>query len=334
MLTAAFSYHLPPQQIAQTPARPRDSARLLVYQRQTGQVTQQVFRNLPKILQSGDVLVLNETKVIPARLRTQAGREIFLLKALKPKTWRCLVRGGKHFLAGQELTIAPKFTGKVQTVLPSGERVITFRTPNFLKALTRYGHTPLPPYIQPNDFNTKKYQTIFARRAGSVAAPTAGLHFTPRVFRHLKQAGQQVVKINLTIGSGTFLPVKTKQLEDHPMHTEAFELSPAAVRLLNQAKKAGRRIFAVGSTSCRVLESCVQANGFLKAQKNQTALFIKPGYQFKFIDGLLTNFHLPCSTLIMLVAAFLGREKTLELYHFAVQAKYRFYSFGDAMLLL
>lgn len=334
MLTAAFNYQLPPAQIAQNPAKPRDSAKLLVYTRKTQQITEGIFRNLPKLLQPGDVLVLNETKVIPARLKTLAGHEVFLVTPLKPKTWRCLVRGGKHFLAGQEFTITKNLTGKVQTVLPSGERVITFHTPNFTQALNQAGEIPLPPYIEAAASKAKKYQTIFAKKPGSVAAPTAGLHFTPRVFRALAQQGIQIAKVNLTIGPGTFKPVKAKELEDHKMHAEAFELNLATARFLNQAKKNGQRIIAVGSTSCRVLESATQANGYLKPQKNQTAIFIYPGYQFKFIDGMLTNFHLPCSTLIMLVAAFLGRPKTLELYNFAVAKNYRFYSFGDAMLLL
>lgn len=350
MQLSDFDYDLPPEYIAQTPAEPRDSSKLLVYERDSQKVQHKIFNQLPELLRAGDVLVINDTKVIPARLKTTEGHEVFLVRDLKRDSstsyaaadfaqndkviWECLVRGGKHFEVGAEFTIAADFTGRVLKILESGERVIEFTTSNFDAALEKYGATPLPPYIHQTEKKVPEYQTVYADKKGSVAAPTAGLHFTDELFTMLRAKGVQIEKLTLHVGLGTFLPVKTERIEDHPMHAEFFTLDSKVVKRLNQAKSESRRIIAVGSTSCRVLESCTDSAGVLKAQSGETDIFIYPGYEFRFLDGMLTNFHLPKSTLIMLVAAFIGRGQTFELYEIAKEKGYRFYSFGDAMLLL
>jgi len=337
MKTSDFDYDLPKKFIAQRPASPRDSSKLLVYSRETGEVQHRWFSDLPDLLEPGDVLVLNESKVIPARLETVEGREVFLVREQKTggrgQVWECLVRGGKHFLKGMTFQIAKGFSGEVLEVLESGERLIHFSSQNFTKDLEKYGASPLPPYIHQEKKKVPQYQTVYARTAGSVAAPTAGLHFTPRVFARLKKRGVTVEKVTLHVGLGTFAPVKAKKIEEHDMHSEFFTLSEKVAERLNRYKKEGRRIIAVGSTSCRVLESCADSRGKLHAKSGETSIFIYPGKKFRFIDAMLTNFHLPKSTLIMLVAAFIGREKVLELYELAKKKKYRFFSFGDAMLL-
>jgi S-adenosylmethionine:tRNA ribosyltransferase-isomerase len=333
MKTADFDYQLPKKFIAQKPASPRDSSKLLVYSREDGKILHKKFSDLPDLLQSGDVLVLNESKVIPARLETKEGREVFLAKELKPKVWACLVRGGKYFQVGATFKIGANFTGEVIEVLESGERVIQFHSKNFAKDLEKYGASPLPPYIHSAAKKVPQYQTVYAKTAGSVAAPTAGLHFTPRIFKKLKAKGIQIEKTTLHVGLGTFAPVKVSEIEKHEMHSEFFVLSEGVAERLNNYKKAGCRIIAVGSTSCRVLESCADAKDQLYAKSGETDIFIFPGQKFKFIDAMLTNFHLPKSTLIMLVAAFIGREQILKLYETAKKKNYRFFSFGDAMLL-
>ncbi len=333
MKTDDFDYDLPKKFIAQKPASPRDSSKLLVYSRDDEKVSHHQFFELPDLLEPGDVLVLNESKVIPARLETREGREVFLAKKLKPKVWECLVRGGKYFQPGATFEIAKDFTGEVLEILESGERVIRFHSKNFEKDLEKYGAAPLPPYIHQEKKKVPQYQTVYAKAAGSVAAPTAGLHFTPRVFAKLKAKGISIEKTILHVGLGTFAPVKVDQIEDHGMHSEFFILPEKVAKRLNAAKKEGRRIIAVGSTSCRVLESCADAKGVLHPKSGETDIFIFPGQKFRFIDAILTNFHLPKSTLIMLIAALIGREKILELYEIAKKKNYRFFSFGDAMLL-
>lgn len=336
MQTADFDYELPPELIAQTPAHPRDTSKLMVYQ--NGKVSHHTFRELPDLLQPTDVLVINETKVIPARLLTTDGKEVFLSRkaanAGSEEIWECLVRGGKFFQPGMQFEIGEDLRGEVIEILPSGERLIRFDSSDFHAALDKYGFTPLPPYIHQTAQKIPEYQTVYAKKEGSVAAPTAGLHFTPEVFAALENKGIAVEKITLHVGVGTFAPVKAEEVEKHEMHSEVFELPAEVASRLNQYKKEGRRIIAVGSTSCRVLESCANESGELIPRSGETAIFIYPGYRFKFIDAMLTNFHLPKSTLIMLVAALIGREKILELYEIAKREKYRFYSFGDAMLLL
>jgi len=334
MKTAAFDYDLPKKFIAQRPASPRDSSKLLVYSRSTLRVEHRKFSDLPDLLRPGDVLVLNESKVIPARLETTEGREVFLAKEIKPKVWECLVRGGKHFQVGSTFEIAKQFTGEVLKILENGERVIRFYSKNFTQDLQKFGATPLPPYIHSAVKKVPQYQAVYAKNSGSVAAPTAGLHFTPRVFKKLKQRGVQIEKITLHVGLGTFAPVKVSEVQKHKMHSEFFTLSEKVAEKLNSYKEEGRRIIAVGSTSCRVLESCTDSRGKLHAKSGETDIFIFPGCKFKFIDSMLTNFHLPKSTLIMLVAAFIGRKKILELYELVKKKNYRFFSFGDAMILL
>jgi len=333
MKTSDFDYALPKKFIAQKPASPRDSSKLLVYSREDGKILHKKFSDLPDLLRPDDVLVLNESKVIPARLETREGREVFLAKELKPKVWECLVRGGKYFQAGATFEIGKDFLGEVLEVLESGERVIRFTSKNFAKDLEKYGASPLPPYIHQDHKKVPQYQTVYAKTAGSVAAPTAGLHFTPRIFAKLKAKGISVEKTTLHVGLGTFAPVKVSEIEKHEMHSEFFILPERVAERLNNYKKVGRRIIAVGSTSCRVLESCADAKGRLHAESGETDIFIFPGKKFKFIDAMLTNFHLPKSTLIMLVAAFIGREQILELYETAKKKNYRFFSFGDAMFL-
>lgn len=332
-----FDYDLPSEMIAQTPAEPRDSSRLLAYERAGGRITHRTFRELPELLRPSDILVLNDTKVIPARLTTTEGREVFLVRRQntenKTQIWLCLVRGGKHFEVNTEFEIASDLKGKVLEVLDSGERTIEFMSSDFETALEKYGASPLPPYIRQTQKKEPRYQTIFAENPGSVAAPTAGLHFTPRIFKALEDKGITIEKVTLHVGLGTFLPVKVEKIEEHDMHSEFFELPTPVAKRLNKAKKLNQRIIAVGSTSCRVLESCTDPTGKLSPKIGETDIFIYPDYKFKFIDGLLTNFHLPKSTLIMLVSALIGREKTLELYNLAIHEKYRFYSFGDVMLL-
>lgn len=356
MQLADFDYVLPPELIAQTPVEPRDSARLLTYDRATGATGHHTFRDLVDLLQPGDVLVVNDTKVIPARLTTTEGREVFLVRSIDREckmknekcknTWQCLVRGAKHFMVGSEFQIGADLSGKVVEILPDGERVIAFQSSDFDAALEQHGATPLPPYIASPSPSTGKgrgegggvnerYQTVYAddQKKGSVAAPTAGLHFTPELFERLRARGVSVENVMLHVGLGTFQPVKVTDITEHKMHAEFFVLTPEVAERINKAKSAGRRIIAVGTTSCRVLESCADQCGRLLPRTGETKIFIYPGYTFKMIDGLITNFHLPKSTLLMLISALLGREQALALYQLAIKERYRFFSFGDAMLL-
>lgn len=355
MQLADFDFVLPPERIAQLPAEPRDSSRLLAYHRATDVVTHHIFHELPTLLQPGDVLVVNDTCVLPARLFTTAGHEILLLRpyghalsatlvAAKEPLWQCLVRGGKFFTVGARFAIAADFSGEVCEILADGTRVVRFASSDLAADLARHGHTPLPPYIAAADSAdvatekalAERYQTIYAatEKTASVAAPTAGLHFTPELLVRLAERGVQTEKVTLHVGLGTFLPVKTERITDHQMHAEFYELLPAVAERLNRARAAGQRIIAVGTTAARVLETCADGCGRLLPQAGETAIFIYPGYQFRGISGLITNFHLPKSTLFMLVSAFAGREKMLALYREAIEKTYRFYSFGDAMLLL
>jgi len=356
MFLSDFDFDLPPELIAQTAVEPRDSSRLLAFDRDSQNAEHRSFRDLPELLQAGDVLVLNNTKVLPARLSTTEGREVFLVKKVKsPPTplyqrgeaspageqgdlevWECMVRGGKFFQPGARFEIGEDLSGEVLEILADGERVIRFTSTDFAAALDKYGATPLPPYIEQTERTVDRYQTVYSKeeKKDSVAAPTAGLHFTPELFEQLKEKGVQMEEVTLAVGLGTFLPVKVEKITEHEMHTEFYELPTATAERINAAKKEGRRVIAVGTTSCRVLESCADADGVLQAGVGETDIFIYPGYSFKILDGLITNFHLPKSTLLMLVSALIGREKCLELYETAIKEKYRFYSFGDAMLLL
>lgn len=340
MLVNDFDYPLPPELIAQHPVEPRDHSRLLVLNRSEKSIADRIFYELPSFLSPGDLLVFNDTKVIPARLFAEkeggsARIEVFLLKQLSGSSWECLVRPGKRVKPGVKLLFAEGVTGKVRETTAAGGRIIEFPGEfDFREWLGRVGQTPLPPYITEALADPGRYQTIYAKAEGSVAAPTAGLHFTEGLLQELTERGVKTGFLTLHVGLGTFRPVQTERVEEHLMHSEFFMLPPTLVEQIGATKKAGNRVIAVGTTVVRVLESQADPEGRLKAGSGETAIFIYPGYQFKVVDGLITNFHLPRSTLLMLVSAFAGREFILESYAHAVQNRYRFFSFGDAMLIL
>ena len=334
-----FYYDLPEELIAQTPAEPRDSSRLLVYDRAADSVHHEIFRDVAKYLKAGDVLVINNTKVLPARLfaHTKNGGavEVLLLKRLDISLWEALVRPGRKCPVGRELFVSDELSLTVKGITDSGERIVQFAYDGvFEEILERVGNMPLPPYIKQKLGDKNRYQTVYAKRDGSAAAPTAGLHFTPELLDKIRGMGVKVVEVLLHVGLGTFRPVKEDIITDHKMHSEYFEVSQSAADEINAAKKEGRRVIAVGTTSVRTLESAAGEDGLIVPQKGDTSIFIYPPYKFKCVDALITNFHLPESTLIMLVSALCGREKTLELYRLAVGEKYRFFSFGDAMMVL
>ncbi|MCM1439225.1 MAG: tRNA preQ1(34) S-adenosylmethionine ribosyltransferase-isomerase QueA [Roseburia sp.] len=334
-----FYYELPPELIAQTPAEPRDSSRLLVYDRQTDRVEHRVFRDVCDYLKAGDVLVINSTKVLPARLyaHTENGGavEILLLKRLEKDRWEVLCKPGKKCTVGRSFKINEKLSFTVEGVTDSGERIINFSYDGvFENILEEVGSMPLPPYIKEKLKDKNRYQTVYAKTDGSAAAPTAGLHFTPELLNKIRAMGVEIVEVLLHVGLGTFRPVKEDIITDHKMHGEHYEVSEQAAAAINRAKAEGRRIIAVGTTSVRTLESAAGEDGVLKAGSGETHIFIYPPYKFKCVNALITNFHLPESTLIMLVAALVGREKILGLYTTAVNEKYRFFSFGDAMMIV
>ena len=334
-----FYYDLPEELIAQTPAEPRDSSRLLVYNRAEDKVEHRIFRDITEYLHAGDVLVVNDTKVLPARMyaRTENGGavEVLLLKRLDINTWEVLVKPGKKCTVGKRLTISDELSLEVTGITDSGERIVKFDYDGvFEEILERVGSMPLPPYIKEKLQDKNRYQTVYAKIDGSSAAPTAGLHFTPELLEKLKAKGVQVVEILLHVGLGTFRPVKEEIITEHKMHSEYYEVSAEAAEVINAAKREGRRVIAVGTTSVRTLESAANSDGTVRAEKGNTQIFIYPPYTFKCVDALITNFHLPESTLIMLVSALCSREKILSLYKTAVEERYRFFSFGDAMLVL
>lgn len=334
-----FYYELPPELIAQTPAQPRDSSRLLVYNRATDSVEHRIFRDVTDYLKKGDVLVINNTKVLPARMyaHTEHGGlvEILLLKRKDKDTWEVLAKPGKKCAIGKKLTINDKLSLTVEGITDSGERIVRFEYDGvFENILEEVGSMPLPPYIKEKLQDKNRYQTVYAKTDGSAAAPTAGLHFTPELLAKIKDMGVEVVEVLLHVGLGTFRPVKEEIITDHKMHSEYFEVSEQAAEVINKAKAEGRRIIAVGTTSVRTLESATGEDGIIKAGHGDTCIFIYPPYKFKCVDALITNFHLPESTLVMLVAALVGREKVLEVYKTAVENKYRFFSFGDACFFL
>ena len=335
MKTSDFDYHLPESSIAQTPVDPRDSSRLLVLDRKTGGVTHNHFREIGKFLNPGDLLVFNQTRVIPARLfahKSTGGRvELLLLRREDLLMWECLA-GGKGLSAGKELTIENGPNAKIVAVLDGSRRRIRFSEPieTFFPAA---GHVPLPPYIHTPLSDPERYQTVYARDPGSAAAPTAGLHFTPQLLDGFKKSGVNIAFVTLHVGLDTFAPVTEDDPADHLIHTEWCELSQQTTDLITQTSKQGGRIVAVGTTSVRTLES-LKAGPPFKPFAGPTELFILPGYKFKLVDVMVTNFHLPKSTLLMLVSAFAGREMILDTYKLAIKENYRFYSFGDAMLIL
>lgn len=333
-----FYYDLPQELIAQTPIEPRDSARLLVYDKTADTATHKHFYDLLDILQGGDLLIVNNTKVIPARIfgkkDSGATLEFLLHKRVDGNTWITLCRPAKRAKIGDVFVFSSKLKGEIVAVGNEGERTVRFTYHGiFENILLDIGEMPLPHYIKKKLEDTNDYQTVYAKTRGSAAAPTAGLHFTTELIDKLKAKGVEFAEVLLHVGLGTFLPVKTDKVEEHIMHSEYYRVEQAAADKINLAKAQNRRVIAVGTTSVRVLESCSDVNGRVNPCEGDTNIFIYPPYKFKCVDALITNFHLPESTLIMLVSSLIGREKTLELYKQAVDEHYRFYSFGDAMFL-
>ncbi len=336
-----FYYDLPKELIAQDPILQRDQSRLLVLDKQTGETSHHTFRDVLDFLRPEDCLVVNNTKVIPARLfgekeGTQAKIEILLLKRLEGDVWETLVKPGKKAKAGTKISFGGGLlTGEILEVVTDGNRLIRFTYEGiFEEILDQLGEMPLPPYITHQLEDKTRYQTVYAKHDGSAAAPTAGLHFTPELLEEIKARGIGVAEITLHVGLGTFRPVKVEQITDHTMHSEYYEIDETAAKIINETKEKGGRVICVGTTSCRTVESAADERGYLKPCSGWTDIFIYPGYRFKVLDGLITNFHLPESTLVMLVSALAGREHILEAYREAVEEKYRFFSFGDAMLII
>ncbi len=337
--TSDFYYELPEELIAQKPIYPRDRSRLLYYNKQTDKVEHRTFYELADILKSGDLLVVNDTKVYPARIyaHTEHGGkiELLLLKRLNLTDWEIMVRPGKKAKEGVKLFVSDELSLTVLSRTETGERIVRFEFEGvFEDVLSRVGEMPLPPYIHEKLVDQDRYQTVYCKKEGSAAAPTAGLHFTEELIQKLKDKGVEFARVQLNVGLGTFRPVKSDNILEHKMHVEHYCVSPEAAEAVNKAKKEGRRVIAVGTTAVRTLETVADENGFISPCSGDTGIFIYPPYKFKCVQGLITNFHLPESTLIMLVSAFLTREKTLELYNLAVKEKYRFFSFGDASLFL
>lgn len=335
-----FDYFLPQDFIAQEPVEPRDSSRLLVLERESGRIWHKVFREIIYFLQPGDLLVLNNTRVIPARLfgrreDTGGAIEILLLTRKTFDTWEVLTKPGRRAKPGTVFVFGDgQLKAEVIEVLESGNRIMRFFFDGSFEAiLDRLGNIPLPPYIKRELEDAERYQTVYSEELGSVAAPTAGLHFTPELFRTLHGMGVQTVSVTLHVGLGTFRPVQVENIEEHRMHSEYFKVSSEAAKTINAAKEEGRRVIAVGTTSVRILETAADPQGKFTSCEGWTDIFIYPGYQFKCVDALITNFHLPKSTLLMLVSAFAGREKVLNAYEEAIARGYRFFSFGDAMFI-
>ena len=335
-----FNFELPMELIAQSPAEKRDESRLLAINNDTKTYEDKIFHDVIDYLKPGDVLVRNNTKVIPARLfgfkeGTGAHVEVLLLKQIKGDIWECLCGNAKPIKVGAVIDFKDGLLkAKCLEIKDEGIRIMEFIYEGiFMEILNEVGNMPLPPYIKKQCEDNARYQTVYAKILGSAAAPTAGFHFTPELFEKIKAKGITVLDVTLHIGLGTFKPVKEKNIEDHPMHTEHYEMSKETADALNKAKAEGRRIIAIGTTSTRTLEAIMQKHGKFVECKEDTAIFIKPGYEFKAIDCLITNFHLPKSTLIMLVSALMGREFTLEVYKHAVDERYRFFSFGDSMFI-
>ncbi|HIR53249.1 MAG TPA: tRNA preQ1(34) S-adenosylmethionine ribosyltransferase-isomerase QueA [Candidatus Onthovicinus excrementipullorum] len=341
MKRSDFSYDLPQELIAQTPAEPRDAARMLVLGRQSGEYEDRIFRELDEYLNPGDLLILNDTKVLPARIYgvkegTGAHVEFLLLTPKGNDVWEVLAGPGKRAKPGSRFIFGNGLMrAEILEVIEGGNRLAQLSYDgNFYNVLEKIGEMPLPPYITQKLEDQSQYQTIYARENGSAAAPTAGLHFTDELFERLEKKGIQKAFVTLHVGLGTFRPVKEENIEDHLMHSEHYYMPANTARMINETKKNGGRVIAVGTTSCRTLESVATFNGKIGEAEGWTDIFIYPGYEFKCMDGLITNFHLPESTLIMLVSAFCGYENTMNAYRHAVAEKYRFFSFGDAMLIL
>ncbi len=347
-----FHYDLPPEQIAQTPITPRDASRLLVMNRETGALEHRIFRDILEYIRPQDVLVLNDTKVIPARIvgrraykavgegveksDSTAPVELLLLRQTEKDVWQALAGPGKRARVGDVLEFGDGILyAHVEDIVQGGQRVVrlTCNTATVYEALHQIGSMPLPPYITEKLADPERYQTVYSNIEGSAAAPTAGLHFTKELLEQVRAKGTAIAPVLLHVGLGTFRPVKEEHIADHTMHAEYISISKESADLINERKAAGGRVIAVGTTSCRTLESVADEDGVLQPYSGETGIYIYPGYRFKIVDGLITNFHLPESTLLMLVSAFAGRENILEAYHTAVAQNYRFFSFGDAMFI-
>ena len=339
MKKSDFYYDLPEELIAQNPLKQRDASRLMLLDKKSGAMEHRHFYELPQFLQPGDCLVLNDSRVLPARLIGQrasgGGVELVLLRDLGDDCWECLSRPGRKTRPGTELFFGNgELSAVVEQVAEGGNRIVRFRYQGiFLEILERLGKMPLPPYIKAELEDSERYQTVYSRELGSAAAPTAGLHFTPELLDEIREMGVQICTVTLHVGLGTFRPVKEEEIEDHPMHSEFCMIPESTAEIINRTKRSGHRVIAVGTTSCRTLESFAREDGTLEASSGWTDIFIYPGYRFRCIDALVTNFHLPESTLIMLVSALAGREHILDAYREAVREKYRFFSFGDAMFI-
>lgn len=339
MKKSDFDFELPEELIAQTPIQQRDHSRLMHLDKITGEIRHEHFYDLPRFLKKGDCLVLNDSRVLPARLigcRSTGGSvELVLLRDLGKGRWECLSRPGRKTKPGTELSFGGgELTATVESVAEGGNRIVQFHYEGiFLEVLERLGKMPLPPYIKEELQDAERYQTVYSREIGSAAAPTAGLHFTRELLAQIEAMGVNVCYVTLHVGLGTFRPVKEDEIENHEMHSEFCIIPERTSRIVTETKKAGGRVIAVGTTSCRTLESFANEDGSLPVSSGWTNIFIYPGYQFKCIDALITNFHLPESTLIMLVSALAGREHVLNAYKCAVEERYRFFSFGDAMMI-
>ena len=339
MKTSDFYYDLPQELIAQTPLLKRDASRLLVLDKETGKYLDDTFYNIVNYLKKGDTLVLNNTKVIPARIfghreGKEESIEVLLLKNIEGDTWETLAKPGKKLKIGTEIIFDDSLKAEVIDILDEGERIIKFKYSGiFNEILDRLGTMPLPPYITEKLKDKDRYQTVYCKTPGSAAAPTAGLHFTKELLSKISDMGVNICYVTLNVGLGTFRPVKVEDVEKHKMHSEYFEIDENTCEIINNTKKMGGRIISVGTTSARVLESATDENGIIHPQKRDTSIFIYPGYKFKMVDNLITNFHLPESTLIMLVSAFSKKEIIMNAYKHAVEEKYRFFSFGDAMFI-
>ena len=340
MKTSDFYYDLPQELIAQTPMEKRDGSRLMTLDRRTGETGHRHFYDLPSLLRPGDCLIMNDSRVLPARLlgrRLPGGGacEVLLLTNKGENVWECLVRPGRKLRAGAGMTFGDgSLPAEVAEELADGNRLVRFAYEGiFLEVLERLGKMPLPPYIKEELQDQERYQTVYSKVLGSAAAPTAGLHFTPELLRELESKGVNLGYVTLHVGLGTFRPVKEEAIEDHDMHSEFCTVPPETAELINRTKAAGGRVICVGTTSCRTLESWAGEDGHMEARSGWTNIYLYPGSRFKVMDGLVTNFHLPESTLIMLVSAFAGREAVLAAYREAVKERYRFFSFGDAMFI-
>ncbi len=341
MKTSDFYYDLPEELIAQTPLEPRDSSRMLVMDRNSGALQHRHFYDILNYLREGDCLIMNDSRVIPARIfgekeGTGAHVEFLLLRQIENKRWETLVKPGRKAKAGTRFVFGNGLmTGEVTAVTPEGNRLVDFSCEGSIYAvLDRLGQMPLPPYIHETLKDRERYQTVYSRELGSAAAPTAGLHFTRELMQRVQEKGVNIGFVTLHVGLGTFRPVKVEDVASHHMHSEHYELSEETAALIRRTKEAGGRVIAVGTTTCRTLESVAAKEGEIKASEGETDIFIYPGFQFRVLDGLITNFHLPESTLIMLVSAFAGYDHVMQAYRTAVEERYRFFSFGDAMLIL